>query len=117
MKDLPWPFSPREMVLKCHLLLLPNKGGALGFAKSMNEKNYFGYEVEEAGEEIVRIEMKRGYHFLKYIDPTHTLSRATFKIDPKMDMIPDWLINQLMKARCQGEMSKVRERCQEIIEK
>lgn len=96
--DFPWPFTSRESYVRASAFFDQEQGGLLDVVRSYNSKNYFGYEIPDETSEMVRMNIKRGFHWIKYVDPDNCISTGTFLVDAKISLIPDWLINYLMKS-------------------
>lgn len=74
----------------------------------MTAEEWFGQEVPKPGKDVVRAEMKRGYHYFRYIDENNTYYRSIMNCDSKMDYIPQALISFCMKHVCYQMIQMIR---------
>jgi hypothetical protein len=62
---MPWPIAPREIICTGTGIFDSKLKSCLFVMRSLEPHDmFFDYEVPEAAENHVRVEMKKGYHFV-----------------------------------------------------
>lgn len=119
---MPWPLWPRDMTFRA-CGIVTDRGwrndkksiGVLNIIKSVNEdEDYFGVKVPPTAEGHVRIDIKRGYHYLQRIDENTTRYINIFNCDPQLYYAPGWMMNSIMTKICYQLLVVIQEKVQEV---
>lgn len=93
-QTMPWPVWPRDMIFKGTGMFDRKNKACLLVVKSIDEDvPFFGVPAPKTQEGHVRLDIKRGYHYLQKIDDNKTRYVALFNSDPKITFLPSWFLN------------------------
>lgn len=94
----PWPFHNRCMHLAVSAMPARTERAIVVTMKSIKGEKWLGkYEVER-DPQLVEIEFEYSSAFVEILDDNKQRLRFMFRADPQMTTLPQWFINQGMKA-------------------
>mmetsp|Transcript_5808 Transcript_5808/g.5260 ORF Transcript_5808/g.5260 Transcript_5808/m.5260 type:complete len:198 (-) Transcript_5808:41-634(-) len=114
VQRFPWPMSQRDIVLRVSASYNKERNAVLSFLKSLKEEKFMDYELKQPGYGTVRMDMKKGYHYLEYLGPNTTKYVTIMNVDPQLSYIPQWVINYIMTSVCYEEMGVIQRASQSI---
>ena len=69
-------------------------------------EEYFGVTIPECDPTKARMDVRQGVNFFQHLGPMKSRHLQIFNVDPKIDILPTWLLNQVlystMKSNIQG---------------
>lgn len=116
-QKFPWPLWNRDMAMTMTGMMDQKNHALISVSKSIDiGEKYFDYTVEAPKEEeqLVRMEVKRGYNFFQYLGPNKTRHVAIWNTDPKMEYVPTALLNFMMSNVLYTNMSNLQKLAQSL---
>ncbi len=100
--SFPWPFHNRSGVCHGYGTTLPEQNAVIVVVRTINDdpatKEHLGCVFPPPKNSWdVHLKVNCGCMYFRYIDENTTLFRGLFNIDPNMSLVPQWLINYVMK--------------------
>jgi hypothetical protein len=113
---MPMTFSNREIVAVGFGTCLPDtKACILPFRSLIN--NYFRIEGPEEDPNYKRIDMNFGFFHIKYIDENTCELANCYNVDPKIPVIPWFLLNTFIKELSYYIMNEIRQQIETADDK
>lgn len=106
---------PREMIFSTTGMFDKKHNAALSIIRSIDEGQlYFNEPAPKTKEGHIRLDIKRGYHYFQYINDNKTRYVTILNTDPKLEMIPSWLINYMMTKVCYQMLAIVQDKAKKV---
>ncbi len=99
-RELPPPFAHRELFIHVSRTFLKEKKGVLYMMRSLTDETAgeLGMMLPpENEEEKVRAQMVKGFMYIEAIDKNSCMFHQYLNMNPKMKLMPDWLLNFSVK--------------------
>jgi hypothetical protein len=107
---MPWPLTDREAVVSVVCIPVPYNRSLLLVIRSVEGSRYLGYSVPGPGEGEVRIDINICCLNIVYNGPGDTHLSLIVRSDPKIAMMPKFLINFATKHVMYYLMDTIREK-------
>ena len=82
--------------------------------KSEFSGHFYGYKIEEEWESRVRMNMKHGFIFIKYIDDNTWTFKVVFNVDMKIGVAQSWVGGMVMNKVVNIWINKTTENSENI---
>jgi hypothetical protein len=90
--NLPWPVSDREASVLGRGMPLIDSRGLVIMLKTV-ESNYLGTDIPAASEGSVKVDISLSCIYIQYSQENKCSISLIIRSDPKLPLIPQWLIN------------------------
>ena len=90
--NLPWPVSDREASVLGRGMPLIDSRGLVIMLKTV-ERNYLGTDIPGASEGSVKVDISLSCIYIQYPQENKCSISLIIRSDPKLSLIPQWLIN------------------------
>mmetsp|Transcript_19528 Transcript_19528/g.35709 ORF Transcript_19528/g.35709 Transcript_19528/m.35709 type:complete len:282 (-) Transcript_19528:1212-2057(-) len=108
--DMPWPVTDREAVVSVVGIPVPYNRSALLVIRSVDGSNYLSFPIPDTSEGDVRIDINICCVNIVYNGPEETHLSLIVRSDPKIAMLPKFLINFATKHVMYYLMDTIREK-------
>lgn len=114
--DMPWPLSGRDVVIDGRGVdLLDDELGAIAIMmRELHADTYADLAVPEPPRGYVRMGVQQCGAMIRPLTSELTYLEAIFSVDPKLAVVPDWLINFFTKKLTHMGVSLFRTQCRNI---
>ena len=104
----PFPLSDRDIMMDWFGWILPEEEALWTIVKSEKRYRWFGENVFEPEDGIVRIDIKNCFSYMKILNEEETLLKFVMSVDIKLDFVPDWLLNYWMSKGVAKWLNNIR---------
>lgn len=94
---MPMFVSARDLVTMGIGMTLTEEKSVLLAMKSVIDEEYLGTKVPKETSNYIRIVLNFGFYLLNYVDDSHTELSLALNVDPKVPMIPWFILNTFLK--------------------
>lgn len=108
--DMPWPLTNREAVVSVVGIPVPYNRSALLVIRSVEGSRYLNFKIPDTSEGEVRIDINICCVNIVYKGPEDTHLSLIVRSDPKIAMLPQFLINFATKHVMYYMMDTIREK-------
>lgn len=112
---MPWPIANREMFFTGTGIIDSKRKACLFVMKSLDTPTvFFNYEIPPTKPGFVRMDMRKGYHFIEKLDDNRCRYTNIANSDPKLKLMPNWFFNFMAKKMCHKFLDLIQKKAKEV---
>lgn len=111
--NMPPTVTNREVYAVGFGATLPEQNATIMPFKSVG-KEYYGFKIPEETSEYKRIDFNYGFFYIKFIDEESCEVTNCYNVDPKVPLIPYFIINTFLKSLSYYVMNDIRTQIENV---
>ena len=112
--DLPVLFSNRDIVVDGTGFINEQEKSVCFLMKSFYDESYFGTDVDSECEGRVRMNLKHGFLYIRYLDDHSCHCKIVMNIDMKIGMAQSWVGSMVMNKVVKVFINTIFEKCKKF---